>query len=304
MHLRVGVQVISHGIFRRRRGATIGTAFVFSLLSVEIAAAGNGANFVTYDHHTEDKGVTEVKVLNELSEDGPDGPTYNAQLIELEHAITDRWMLAGYLEAQAVDNEDYRFNGFRIETRYRLFDYGTPFNPVVYLEYIRKKDESLFQREVVGRTDKPAGESEEEVEHGRPDFWENEIEPKLIFGHDFSDRLRAGLNLISEVNLASGDWKFGYAAGLTYTLFKGQGDEHQGAGWTVSKLQLGAELYGGAGDSVQGLTLDPDKTEQYAGISLKAAFDNGAMATVGGAFGLTDDSQDALFRVSLGWEFD
>jgi hypothetical protein len=32
-------------------------------------------------------------------------------------------------------------------------------------------------------------------------------------------------------------------------------------------LTLGVELYGGLGDSVLGLTIDPGKTQQYLGVN-------------------------------------
>ena len=31
------------------------------------AIAGNGANFIVYDHHNEDKGTTEVLVFNDIA---------------------------------------------------------------------------------------------------------------------------------------------------------------------------------------------------------------------------------------------
>ena len=268
-------------------------------------SAGNGANFVTYDHHTEEKGTTEIKVYNDLGRTGDSGTLYNAQLYELEHAFSDRMVVALYLETQKERGEAAEFDSFRIEGRYRLFDYGTPFNPVVYVEYVHKREGALYLREVVGRA------SEESVEGGKHDEEnerENEIETKLILGHDLGGRLRLGFNWISEVNLKSGDWAFGYAGGLTYTLF--EADEKDGKagggahrGWDVKEVALGAELFGGLGDSVDGLTLSSSETAQYAGVSLKTEFQNGAQVMLGGSFGLTDPAQDAIFRAMLGWEF-
>lgn len=266
------------------------------------ALAGNGANFVVYDHHTGEKGETEIKLYNDLGKT-EDGDRYTAQLLELEHALTDQWVVAAYLESHALSGEDWDFDGFRFETRYRLFDYGTPFNPVVYAEYVNKKEGALFLREAVGRTDEEEHEDEGGLPHEEEDEREHELETKLILGQDVSDRLRLGFNWINEVNLKSGDWEFGYAAGLTYTLFEVEG-EHKGAGFDVKEVKLGAELYGGLGDSVKGLTLDGSKTEQYAGVNLKTEFANGTMFMLGGAFGLTHDSQDAILRAMVGIEFE
>jgi hypothetical protein len=271
-----------------------------AVLCARPALAGNGANFVTYDHHTGEKGETEINLLNDFGRTS-DGQRYAAQLLEVEHALTDQWIIAAYLESHKDNGDDYSFDGFRFETRYRLFDYGTPFNPVVYLEYINKKESARFLREATGRTDS----GEEEEAEPDPNERESELETKLILGHDVSDRLRLGFNWISEVNLKSGDWAFGYATGLTYTVFDYDDMKATaGGGWALKELQFGAELFGGAGDSVKGLTLDPDKTEQYAGVSVKSEFANGASVTLGGTFGLTSDSRDNLFRAAVGWEFE
>lgn len=279
--------------------AAVSAGFAVMLVPTDVRA-GNGANFVLYDHHTEEKGVTEIKAANQLGRT-EDGERYNAQILEIEHAVTDQWIIAAYLESHKISGEDWEADGFRLATRYRLFDYGTPFNPVVYVEYVNKKEAALYMTEVVGRTD----EHEEEGEggHEEGDEREHELETKLILGHDISDRLRVGFNWINEVNLKNGNWEFGYAAGLTYTLFEKEGEEH-GRGFDLKEVKLGAELFGGLGNSVQGLTFDGGKTEQYAGINLKMEFSNGAMAMIGGAFGLTDDSQDAIFRTAIGWEFE
>jgi hypothetical protein len=50
--------------------------------------------------------------------------------------------------------------------------------------------------------------------------------------------------------------------------------------------------------------IDGSKTKQYAGLNIKTEFTNGAMFMVGGALGLTGESQDAIFRAILGVEFD
>ena len=286
----------------RAVGAAVATTSIAILAAnTAPALAGNGANFVTYDHHTGEKGETEIKLYQDFGKTG-DGDRYLAQLLEFEHSLTDQWVIAAYLESHDRHGDDWSFDGFRFETRYRLFDYGTPFNPVVYAEYLNKKEGALYLREAVGRTDgheEAGGEEEDE------DARESELETKLILGHDFSNKLRFGFDVISEVNLKSGDWAFGYATGISYEIYE---NEHHGAAsrdnWNVKEVKLGVELFGGLGDSVKGLTLDGSKTEQYAGVSLKTEFANGAQFMVGGAFGLTDDSQDAILRTAVGWEFE
>src|SRR5437870_3061288 len=88
------------------------------------ASAGNEANFVLYDHHTDEQGETEFNAFGDFSNALSEEPRYNAQLFEIERALTDRWEAALYLEGDKIDGEDYLFGGWRLESRYRLFDYG------------------------------------------------------------------------------------------------------------------------------------------------------------------------------------
>ena len=271
------------------------------------AWAGNEANFVLYDHHTDAKGETEINVFSDFSSAETGDPRYSAQLLEIERAITDRWETALYLEGDKIDGEDYQFGGWRLESRYRLFDYGAFLNPVLYVEYENLNPDHRYLLDVVGRTDTPEG----------PETTEHEIESKLIVGHDISSKLDVAFNWINETNLDTGRWEFGYALGFNYALY-GEGNqeaeegnereqaEHSEASsqWTVKEIKLGGELYGGLGDSTLGLTLDPDVTQQYAGLNVKTEFNNGLHVMVGGAAGLTHESERGLLRLMLGYEFE
>lgn len=288
---------------RARRAAVVGLAAAALLPS--LAWAGSGANFVLYDHHTEEKGETEINLFSDFSRVGGGEKDYSAQLLEIEHGITDTWTTALYLEGVKIDAEDYAFGGFRFENRVRLFKYDTFLNPVLYAEYEHKTPDSRYIRAVTGRTD------EEEEEGGGN---EHELETKLILGHDISDRLNVAFNWINEVKFDNGKWEFGYAAGLSYIVYESAGGEQEeekaergksaSNSWALEKLALGIEFYGGLGDSERGLTFDPDKTQQYAGINLEAEFANRLHFGIGGAFGLTDDSEDALLRLVAGYEFE
>jgi len=177
-------------------------------LLVSQASAGNEANFVLYDHHTDEKGETEVNVFSDLSEAVGDEPGYSAQLFELERALTDRWEAALYLEGDKIDGEDYLFSGLRIESRYRLFEYGAFLNPVLYVEYENLHPDHRYLLDVTGRTDTPEG----------PETWKHEIESKLIVGHDITKKLDVAFNWINETNIDTGRWEFGYALGFNYAL--------------------------------------------------------------------------------------
>ncbi len=273
-------------------------------IGAERTWAGNEANFVLYDHHTEAKGTTEINVFNDFSRGAPGDPAYAAQLIEIERALSDQWMASLYVESDHIDGSDYAFGGWRLESRYRLLPYGAFLNPVLYVEYAHQRPTHRYLLEVVGRTDAP-----ETIGSA------SEIESRLILGEDIGDRLDVAFNWINDANLRSGDWEFGYALGLNYALFQ-QGEraaeptggarphDRQDGDWGVKEVKLGAELYGGAGDSGLGLSLDPSVTKHYAELNLRSEFENGLHLQVGAAAGLTHDSERGLVRMMLGYEFE
>ena len=275
-------------------------AVISASLSISPASAGQDANFILYNHHMEEKGALEVEVYSDYGHVGDGEPNYTAQLLEFEYGVTELWTASLYLEGAKVfeDGGSYDFASFRFENRLRLFKDETFFNPVLYAEYEQKWPESKFVRSVVGRVDSPEGP--EEIEH--------ELETKLILGHDISSRLNVAFNTIQELKFDNGVWAFGYAAGLNYDVYRSF-DEEQAEGseagtFGLQKLTFGLEAFGGLGDNVLGLTLDPDKTKQYVGVNLRADFANEVHIGIGGAFGLTASSQDALLRMTAGIEFE
>lgn len=289
-----------------RRGAAVCGLGCWGLVAACLSApahAGNEANFVLYSHHTEEQGVTEINGFGDFSTSFKDEPRYKAYLFEIEHAFTDRFMGAFYLEGDRIQGEDAnKFGSFRAEARYRLFDYGAFLNPVLYVEYEHLTTSHRYKLDVLGREDTPGVEETE-----------NSIESKLILGHDFTDRLDAGFNWINEVNLGTGRWEFGYALGLNYKLFEDEGGGKDGKGgardarrgdWSVKEVKVGFELYGGLGDATLGLTMDPQVTQQFAGLNLKAELQNGFNVMMGGAVGLTGESDHGVFRVKVGYEFE
>lgn len=277
-----------------------------------VARAGNDANFVLYNHHTAEKGETEVNLYSDLSSIGGGEEDYTAQLLEIEHGVTDFWTTALYFEGVHVDGENYEFGGWRFENRLRLFGYGTFLNPVLYAEYEDLRSSHRSVTTITGRTDEVEDEEEGEAsgKEEAEEETEHEVETRLILGHDFSDRFNVAFNSINEANLATGKWEFGYAAGLNYILFgvdaaagKPQGKREDAPSLDIEKLTLGLEFYGGLGDSWLGLTFDPSKTQQYVGINLQAELDNHLKLGIGGAFGLTEDSENAILRMVGGYEF-
>ena len=116
-----------------------------------------------------------------------------------------------------------------------------------------------------------------------------------------------GYNSIQEFNFNNGVWSFGYAAGLNYAFYRSYDSASTAVDFSetgLQKLTLGLEMYGGVGDSEKGITLDGNKTKQYAGVNLRADFKNEFHIGVGGAFGLTSPSEDAIVRFTAGYEFE
>jgi hypothetical protein len=289
---------------RAQMSRTLGGVVLAAAILSHHSALANDANVVLYNQHTAEKGETEIEVFSDVANVGSGEPNYTAQLFELEHGFTDLWTSSLYLEGAKTEGESYDYASFRFENRVRLSKDVTFFNPVLYAEYEQKEPASQFITAVVGRTDEPEGPLETE----------HELETRLIFGHDLTDRLTVAFDWINEIKFDNGLWSFGYATGFSYALFKAEGGEEAGEkaenrglaakSWDLEKLTLGVEVYGGVGDADLGLTLDPNKTEQYAGINLESKFDNHFHVTIGGAFGLTQPSQDAILRLSAGYEFE
>ena len=272
-----------------------------NLVGTTAALAGRGANFVLYNHHMEEQGATEVEVYSDYGRVGNGEPNYTAQMFEVEYGVTDLFTTALYLEGAKTfgDDESYEFGSFRFENRLRLFREDTLLNPVLYVEYLYKKPESRYVRDVVGRVDGEEDEEEEGSEH--------ELETKVILGHDITNNLNIAFNTIHEVNLENGHWAFGYATGVNYTFFR-VSDARPGFdnfnNSRIEKLTIGLEMFGGVGDSVKGLTLAGSKIEQYVGVNLRADFKDEFHVGIGGAFGLTGHSEDAIFRLTAGFELE
>lgn len=277
-----------------------GAALLAIVASASPGMAGQDANFVLYNQHMEEKGATEVEVYSDYSHVGRGEPNYTAQLFEIEYGVTDLFTTSIYLETAKTfeSDEHYDFGSFRWENRYRLFQNETLLNPVLYAEYEYKKPTSRFMRSVVGRTDGEEENGEEESEH--------ELETKLILGHDITSNLNVAFNTIQEINFMNGLWSFGYVGGLNYAFYRAY--DQRGVvdldETGIQKLTLGLEVYGGLGDSEKGFTLSGSKTEQYLGVNLRADLKNEMHIGVGGAFGLTDKSEDALVRLTAGYEFE
>ncbi len=284
-----------------------------ALLLSGAARAGNGANFVLYDHHLAKKGETEINLYNDVSNIGSGEEDYAAQLVEFEYGVTAYWTTAFYLEGDHVDGEEYEFGGWRFENRLRLFEEATILNPVLYAEYEDVRSAHRYLLTVAGRTDTAEEEEEGETElrEEAEEETERALETRLILGHDFSDRFNVAFNWINETNVKTGKWEFGYAAGLNYVFYEAgtsEGDkapEVAPAGdWGLEKADAGDRALRRARRFPARLDARPDSTEQYLGVNLLGEWENHLHFGIGGAFGLTDDSENAILRLTAGYEFE
>tara|TARA_R110001592_G_scaffold66617_2_gene204607 strand:- start:52401 stop:53222 length:822 start_codon:yes stop_codon:yes gene_type:complete len=248
------------------------------LVSASIANAGNGANFILYNHHTAERGEKEIMLMNDFGQEA-DGSRYTAQMIEIEYGITDRWTTELMFEGQKSSGGSYEFTGFRLENRFRLFDYGTFLNPVFYTEYEDLGEDTKYLMEVAGR--------EDAEEHAKARPRERVMETRIIIGEDITEQLDISMNWINESDLDTGVTAFGYAAGLNYAHEPG--------------VTLGLEFFGGLGDSDKGIATRTKITQHYLGPNIMYKASDKVMVKIGGAIGLTDVSQD-LFRFAIAYD--
>jgi hypothetical protein len=149
----------------------------------------------TYNAATSPPGGLDVELWSTLTQ--PKAGSGDLQLwrhqLELETGITSRWDVALYNVFDRLQGDTLRYQATKIETRYRLSDYGEWFvDPVLYLE---------ARKEWIA--DEP---------------WA--FEGKLIVAKDVGP-LNASLNALYEIELipAGGqEHELGYAAGLSYEL--------------------------------------------------------------------------------------
>ncbi len=251
-----------------------------TLSGTHLAHAGNGANFVLYNHHMPTAGETELMLMSDLAQEA-DGTRYTAQMVEVELGITDRLATEFMFEGQAtVGQQSYRFTGFRWEGRYRLFEDEALLNPVIYLEYEDLSVQTKYVMEMSGRADAVA------TAKARPR--ERVLESRLILSQDLNPRLNIAFNWLNESDLDSGITAFGYAAGVNYRV--------------NDTLLFGLEMFGGVGDSNKGFTMNGAITQHYLGPNFRISLSPEWDIKLGGAIGLTNVSQD-IFRLALSREF-
>jgi hypothetical protein len=183
-------------------------ALAVLILAPGLARADRRYYGETYNAATAPPGGLDVELWTTLTQ--PKAGSQDIQFwrhqLELETGITPRWDVALYNVFDQIQGQAIQYQATKIETRYRLSDYGQWFvDPVLYFE-ARKE----------WTADKPLA-----------------LEGKIILGKDIGP-LNLSLNGLYEIefipNGLGQEHELGYAAGASYEL----------APW----VRVGGELFG------------------------------------------------------------
>jgi hypothetical protein len=206
--------------------------------------AQESPNFVTYDHHLEEKGDLEIAVSSTVGIPRPGQPAFIAPYAELEYGVTEWWTSALYLEGVSRNHDSTISTGWRLENRFRPLRSEHRINPVLYLEFANINEASRMQKEVVGHAptfDRP--NSELRRTHAR------ELETKLILGSAVGD-WTISENFIVEKNFSADEGlEFGYAFGVIRPLASFAWA--QNCRLCRENVIIGTEVYGGLGSTQQ-----------------------------------------------------
>jgi len=295
--------------------------FGAAALCATTAWAGTDLYFVTYNHYIS-KDEVEVMLMNDFTmpskvarqDDGQHN--YFPQMIEIEYGITKQWAVEGMVEAfEEPHTGRSKFTGYRLETRYRLFENDVPFNPVLYVEYEDLSLDTRYKMEVSGWVRPPYRDNGKEPDRERI------METRLVLSQDFGP-WNVAANWINESDLQNdGLTAFGYAVGVRYNFNGGHyahamekstahdpataATEHahhehaEHARWY--RPSVGLEFYGALGDT-EAFALEPKRQQHYVQPVVMFHLNEHVMFHLGFAFGLSKASDD-LLRTALAVEF-
>lgn len=246
--------------------------------------------FVTYSQDLEEPGNLEIETKTAIGEP-MGGNRYGAMATELEYGAKAWWTTELYLDGQTTANDSTVPTGTRWENRFRILMKEHIVNPVLYVEFenITGADKTVL--EVVGHDGQsdladPNGDIRQEHEH--------EGELKLILSSNVHD-WNISENFISEKNLGHEPWEFGYAVAASRPL----STAYRECTFCAQKVTLGAEAYGGLGDT---WALTMRDTSHYIAPVVGWYLPRHARLTFSPGFGLTSSSIDRVYRVGFAVE--
>ena len=285
--------MLFHCLKRALLAAVSLTVFLAFFQSAPLAHAQEKPYFVTYSHDLEEPGNLDIETKTALAR--PDGSThYGATALEFEYGVLGWWTSEFYLEGQATSQDSTIFTGFRIENRVRPLMRDHIINPVLYVEYENISGADKTIGEIVGHDGQsdlaePNGEARREHQH--------EAELKLILSSNVKN-WNIAENFIAEKNLGHEPWEFGYAIGVSRPLRGAAGS--RSCTFCAEKFQVGAEAYGGLGDTAA-LTLRD--TSHYIAPLVGWQLPKGLRLSFSPGFGLTSSSLARVYRVGVAYEF-
>lgn len=267
---------------------------LFSLLVLatvpHFAQAQDKPYFVTYSQDMEEPGNLEIETKTALAKPN-EGNHYGALATELEYGAKTWWTTELYLDGQTTANESTIPTGFRWENRFRVLMNEHLINPVLYVEFENISGADKTMLEVVGhdgQSDLASTNAESRGEH------KHEGELKLILSSNVHD-WNISENFIAEKNLGHDPWEFGYAVAISRPLRT----MYRECTFCAQKLTVGAEAYGGLGDT-SALTMGD--TSHYIAPVVGWALPGRSRLTFSPGFGLTDISLDRVYRVGFAVE--
>src|SRR5438876_10781347 len=128
-------------VVRLRMRITIGlNALLVCALLAPAARADRRTMIRAYEYMTQPQGNLELEIWNEVEAPKAGGFDQAATVhrIELEYGLTDHWDLALYHVFAQEPGDSFRFDSWRLETRYRLFEKNVlPVDVELYFEVER-----------------------------------------------------------------------------------------------------------------------------------------------------------------------
>jgi hypothetical protein len=256
------------------------------------AAAQEKPYFVTYSHDLEEPGNLEIETKTALAR--PQGADrFGATATELEYGVKAWWTSELYVDGQTTPADSTLLTGFRLENRFRPLMREHWINPVLYVEYENISGADKTALEVVGH-DGQADLAERNSESRREHAHEGEF--RLILSSNLRD-WNLSENFIAEKNLGHDPWEFGYAVGATRPLKTALSVRE--CTFCAEKLTVGAEAYGGLGDT-WALTLRD--TSHYVAPLVGWDLPGRMRVSFSPGFGVTGSSLDRVYRVGVAYE--
>jgi len=246
--------------------------------------------FVTYSQDLEEPGNLEIETKSGIGKP-QGGNRYGALATELEYGATAWWTTELYLDGQTTARESTIPTGVRWENRVRVLMREHIVNPVLYVEFenITGADKTVL--EVVGhdgQVDLADANADTRQEH------KHEGELKLILSSNLRD-WNFSENFIAEKNLGHDPWEFGYAVAASRLL----STTYRNCTFCAEKLTVGAEAYGGLGDT---WNLSLHDTSHYIAPVVGWNLPRRTRFTFSPGFGLTESSLNRVYRVGFAVE--